>query len=161
MKRLLLLSLLLLTSCNFTTKVQEYDSPEDKARYEAIDRRTVKFLDRSETGLTPCLSAISNKYSTDLSIAVTCQEAVFLYRKYGGRPHLEPLYLTLIKDSDKVRANNLVDNLDKVEAKYTEIEERNKDNFYFNQIVQMQQFAQKAADASSTKVTEAKDVSGN
>lgn len=130
----------------------------EEERYDAIDRRTVNFLDRAETGLQPCLDAIANKNSTDLTIAVNCQTAVFLYRKYGGRPHLEPLPLTLLKESDKVRALKLVDNLDMVDAKFKEIEARHVNNFYFNQVLQTQQFAQKAADTAAGRVEQAKEV---
>jgi hypothetical protein len=157
MKYLTLTALLLLTACGTKSPSIEYVEG-DSARYEAINRRTVNFLDRSEESLKPCLDIVNNKYATDLSIAAQCQQAVLLYRKYGGRPHLEPLYLTLMKDSDKIRSNQLVNNLDMIDAKFSEIEKRNEDNFYFTQVMRTQEFAQKAADVASTKVEGAKEV---
>jgi len=150
-KSILVLTLaLILSGCGKKT--------DDEIRYDAIDQRTVRFLDRAETGLKPCLDSIGNKNSTDMTIAINCQTAVQLYRKYGGRPHLEPLPLTLIRDSDKIRAIKLVDDLDIVDARFAEIEEKYKDNMYFNQVLMTQSFAQQAADTASSKVDEAKEV---
>lgn len=131
---------------------------KDEERYSAIEQRTVRFLDRTEEGMKPCLDSIKNRYSSDMTIAINCQMAVGLYRKYGGRPHLEPLYLTLLKESDKIRVKQLVDNLDAVDAKFVEIEEKYKDNFYFNQVLGTQAFAQDTADITATKVDQAKEV---
>lgn len=150
-KSILILTLaLILSGCGKKT--------DDEIRYDAIDQRTVRFLDRAEAGLQPCLDSIANKNSTDMTIAVNCQTAVHLYRKYGGRPHLEPLPLTLHKGSDKVRAIKLVDNLDMIEARFTEIEEKYKDNLYFNQVLMTQGFAQQAADSASLKTDQVKEV---
>lgn len=147
---LLLILVAILSGCGKKT--------DDEIRYDAIDQRTVRFLDRAEAGLKPCLDSIGNKNSTDMTIAINCQTAVQLYRKYGGRPHLEPLPLTLLRDSDKVRATKLVDDLDIVDARFAEIEEKYKDNLYFNQVLLTQVFAQQAADSSSSKMDQVKEV---
>lgn len=134
---------------------------DEEVRYDAIDQRTVRFLDRAEAGLKPCLDSISNKNSSDMTVAINCQTAALLYRKYGGRPHLEPLPLTLLKDSDKIRATKLVDNLDLVDARFAEIEEKYSDNLYFNQVLSTQAFAHEAADSATNKMDQAKEVDSN
>ena len=130
---------------------EQKDVPE---HIQKINDKTVNFLDRAEIGLKPCLDSVENKNSTDMAIVSNCQQAVMLYRKHGGHDNLAPLYLTVIDKKDIVRADRLVDNLEKIDNKFKEIEKRNSDNLYFNQVILTQRLAQEAAEYGRKQVNE-------
>ena len=134
-----------------SASIAHNDVPE---HIQKINDKTVNFLDRAEIGLKPCLDSVENKNSTDMAIVSNCQQAVMLYRKHGGHDKLAPLYLTVIDKKDIVRADRLVDNLEKIDNKFKEIEKRNSDNLYFNQVILTQRLAQEAAEYGRKQVNE-------